>query len=100
MNFKDVTAKNRGVISAMRESGIHESIRVFERNNTEIIYSYSEFAEHASLYNPNRKVRKSEIDYCIKKIFKHRTPNMITYVTPTGIVHIHQNLTVSAQPLS
>jgi hypothetical protein len=89
MGFKEVTLDNKKVVNAMRKKGkIKGKIKIFECDNTKIIYSYDANTKHASVSNPYRKVRLIEIDYALE-ITELKYGVFKLFETETGVVHIN-----------
>lgn len=89
MSFLEITNEKPEVIAAMRNNGMkHETIKIFERKGTEIVYSTDGNYDHVSVFNPNRPVKKSEIELVIKKFFKRNRNNINIFSTSTGVIHI------------
>lgn len=96
MSFLDITAECQDVITVMRNNGLnYETIKVYERKGTEFIYSANSEAQHVSVFNPDRPVKKSEIDLVIRKFFnRNRNRNDIEILSSTtGVIHIHKKCT-------
>lgn len=89
MKFKDVTLCNQEVIDAMREKGkVKGEIKIYECDATTVIYSNEKNTKHASLSNPNRSVKFSEIDWALE-LLDLKYGLFRWFQTQTGVVHIH-----------
>jgi hypothetical protein len=91
--FKEVTLDNKKVVNAMRKKG---EIKIFECDNTKIIYSYDANTKHASISNPYRKVRLIEIDYALE-ITELKYGVFKLFETEAGVVHINSIENLSLQ---
>lgn len=94
MSFLDITAECQDVITVMRNNGLnYETIKVYERKGTEFIYSANSEAQHVSVFNPARPVKKSEIDLVIRKFFNRNRNDIEILSSTTGVIHIHKKCT-------
>lgn len=90
MRFKDVTAENPSIVASCRNNVYGpETVRVYEKDSTMIIYSFNDRVKHSSISNTDRKVKDSEIDYAIRKIMKVNPSKITGYISRNGIYHLH-----------
>lgn len=90
MKFNNVTAEKNDVTKVVKSTLPNaEQIQVFQSDDTSIIYTISGAIKHASISNPVRKIKQSEIRYVIQKIMKSKVTETEVFMTNNGIVHIH-----------
>jgi hypothetical protein len=88
MKFTDVTSDNQETVSIIKYTGIGvETVKVLEKGETRIVCGLGESHKHVSVSNPVRKIKKSEIEYVVKRIMKVNPSDVKMYVSPRGILH-------------
>ncbi len=66
-----------------------ETVKVYEKDSSRLIYSFNDRVKHVSLSNTGRKVKDSEIDYAIRKIMKVNPAKITGRISPNGVHHLH-----------
>lgn len=95
MKFKNITEESPKITSLLM-SNLYDNkgVEVYEHKDTTVIFTFNEGKKHASISNPNRKIKKAEIEYAIQKIMKTKINNVKLYLSTTGVIHINTEVGV------
>ena len=85
MKFKDVTKQRPDIVHYLINILKNDTVKVFERGGTRVIFSSNFQEDHASVSNPYRQINEKEIKFVIS----------ILKTAPENITMSHGNLGVT-----
>jgi hypothetical protein len=88
MRFKDVTNENLHVVTMLQKNLIGPNVKIYQSEETMVVYSYGQESKHISLSNPSRKIKDSEVKYAIRRIMGTNETLVSAYMSANGVIHI------------
>lgn len=91
MKFIDVTENNQQSVSAMLQTGIpYKMIKIYEHNDTRVVYCTLETEVHLSMSNFIRVITMFEMNEAIKEFFGVSIEDVLIHMSDSGIFHFRQ----------
>lgn len=92
MRFKDVSLENSHLTTMLERDFNNRFVKIYERGDTSIIFSEHDNISHASLSNPKRDIKDSEIRYAIIRVMKTKITDVEVFKLQNGNIHIKKPL--------
>ena len=90
MHLIDVTNSYKDLVHSQLNTTNVNYVKVYSLGNTSVIYTESDKAIGIVLENHNRRVRKDETDFVIKRLIKEENPSyMLTFDKSQHVIEIH-----------
>ncbi|MDF7683674.1 DUF1827 family protein [Lactobacillus sp. ESL0679] len=90
MHLIDVTNSYRDLVHSQLNSTDVNYVKVYSLGNTSVVYTESDTAIGIAIENHDRRVRKDEVEFIIKRLIKERDPSyLVTFDKNQRVVEIH-----------
>ncbi|WEV71342.1 DUF1827 family protein [Lactobacillus sp. ESL0785] len=90
MHLIDVTNSYSNLVHNQLNSTDANYIKVYSLGNTSVIYTESDQAIGIAIENHDRRVRKDEVEFIIKRLIKEADPSyQLTFDKNQQVVEIH-----------
>ncbi|WEV37505.1 DUF1827 family protein [Lactobacillus sp. ESL0677] len=90
MHLIDVTNSYRDLVHSQLNSTDVNYVKVYSLGNTSVVYTESDKAIGIAIENHDRRVRKDEVEFIIKRLIKERDPSyLVTFDKSQRVVEIH-----------
>lgn len=90
MHLIDVTNSYKDLVHSQLNSTNVNYVKVYSLGNTSVIYTESNEAIGIALENHDRRIRKEEAEFVIKRLVKEKDPSyVVTFDKSQRLIEIH-----------
>ncbi|MCO6531314.1 MULTISPECIES: DUF1827 family protein [Lactobacillus] len=90
MHLIDVTNSYKDLVHSQLNSTNVNYVKVYSLGNTSVIYTESNDAIGIALENHDRRIRKEEAEFVIKRLIKEQDPSyVVTFDKSQHLIEIH-----------
>lgn len=90
MHLIDVTNSYKDLVHSQLNSTNVNYVKVYSLGNTSVIYTESNDAIGIALENHDRRIRKEEAEFVIKRLIKEQDPSyVVTFDKGQHLIEIH-----------